>query len=434
MVVALTGPSPETEREGRMTTDASHAAGEAHGLGAALESLVESTGAAAGWVGWRDAGDRLVFPLARGEIHESWLRLQQGRAGPWGFEVGSGPVLLNDLPSLPEPAPPLRNLLCAPLGTERPAGAALVLANKPEAFTAQDAAVAGALARCMAKHLSLAGAETDALPATLWRRVLDRAGVGALVVDESGTLRYASAAWLGWSGFRAEDLVDRPAPFPFWVRAADLAAAGGPLPPDALPFRRRDGSALWCRMDLLAEDCGGRRLTAAILHPVLPSGPTTAKGEGIARTPAADWLALLLHPAGGIDFWNERWEERTGLASGEMQGSGSEMVLDWLFPRQDERERVADWLQQSPPRSGQFVLEVVTPAGRLPQVCTFLPTGGAAGRPPRWLLLLGAAPAEGPPPGEPAADVPETLRLDTSSTPHGPHPKSERPAPRPPRP
>jgi PAS domain-containing protein len=404
-----------------MTTDNPRAGGDPRGLGAALESLLESTGAAAGWVGWRAADDRLVFPLARGAVHESWLLLQQGRAGPWGFEVRPGPVLLNDLPPLPAPAAPLHNLLCQPLGTERPTGAELVLANKPDGFTAQDAAVAGALARFMARQLGTG--EDERLPAALWRHMLDRAGVGALVLDEGGTLLHASATWLDWSGFRAEEIVGRPAPFPFWVSAADLAAARGPLPPDALPFRRRDGSALWCRMDLLTEECAGRRITAAILHPILPASP--------AARPATDWLALLLHPSGGIDFWDERWQERTGLAAGETHGSGSEMVLDWLFPRQAERERVADWLQQTLPRGGQFVLEVLTPDGARPHLCTFLPVG-AGDRPPRWLLLVGAAPAEAAPAAGRAAGLPETVRLDASSDPRGPHPKGERSsAPRP---
>ncbi len=403
-----------------MTTDDSHAAG----LGAALESLLESTGAAAGWVGWRDAGGRLVFPLARGAVHESWLLLQQGRAGPWGFEVRGGPVLLNDLPPLPAPAAPLHNLLCLPLETDRPAGAALVLVNKPDGFTAQDAAIGGAVARLMAKQLSSGGEKGEMLPGGLWRRVLDRAGVGALVVDEGGTLLYASAAWLDWSGCRAEDCVGRPAPFPFWVSAADLAAAGGPLPPDALPFRRRDGSALWCRMDPVTENWAGRRLTAAVLHPVLPSSPP-------ARPAAADWLALLLHPSGGIDFWDERWQARTGLAAGETQGCGSEMVLDWLFPRQAERERVADWMHRTPPRGGQFVLEVMVPHGARPHLCTFLP----AGTPPRWLLLVGEAPPESPPRTGQAEEVPDTIRLDTSSDPRGPHPRGTySPAPPPPQP
>src|SRR5262249_33415359 len=152
----------------------------------------------------------------------------------------------------------LRNLLCCPLGVEHPPGAAVVAVNKPGGFTAQDAAVAGSLARCMGKQLAT-GPATDDL--NLWRRVGDRAGGAVLVVDEGGTLRDASAAWLDWTGFRAEEVVGRPAPFPFWVSAGDLAAAGGALPADALPFRRRDGSPLWCRMDAATEDVRGRRLT-----------------------------------------------------------------------------------------------------------------------------------------------------------------------------
>src|SRR5262249_3126034 len=85
-------------------------------LDEALESVRQFIGAAAGWVCLHDTGAGLTFPVRRGEVSESWLRLQQGRESVWGYAVREGPTLLNDLrPWAVLGEPPLQNLLSCPL-------------------------------------------------------------------------------------------------------------------------------------------------------------------------------------------------------------------------------------------------------------------------------------------------------------------------------
>jgi hypothetical protein len=111
----------------------------------------------------------------------------------------------------------------------------------------------------------------------------------------------------------------------------------------------------------------------------------------LSSTPLPEWLPLLLEEGGGVEGWGPDWEERTGLAARDVDGSRSELVLDWLFPQQRDRDRVADSFHQPQPTSGQFILDVTTPGGSRPMACTFLPLplaeSTAACR--RWLLLVG---------------------------------------------
>jgi PAS domain S-box-containing protein len=474
-------------------------------LGEALEGLLELTGATAGWVGLRGTAGRLSFPARRGEVADRWLALQQAPDGAWGFVVREGPTLLNDLRPLPPlGAPPLRNLLSCPLGPE-PAAGHVVLANKPTGFTSADAAVLQGASHLMSRALARAGPPAEPLPPGLGR-ALDRAAAGALVLDDGGAILFANAAWLGWTGFGAAELVGRAPPYPFWVSHRDLAAAGEAArpPADALPFRRRDGSLLWCRTEAAREEWQGRPLALVFLRraeaapaaPPLPAdalpfgvaltdargrvawanaalarllGGATAAGEplrdrlppaaaaaleqvlrdpdnaapgrmgfltlprpegplavgwlaaprpegpgfllaltadaegfpvaaaGTAQGPAAPlprggWLALGLRAGEGAQLWDERWERLTGLTADDLSGVPCETVLDWLFPLQRDRERVADWLHEPGRGGGQAVLEVLTPAGGRPMLCTLLPvSAGPAGGPqaPGWLLLAG---------------------------------------------
>jgi signal transduction histidine kinase len=477
-------------------------------LGDALDGLLEFTGAMAGWIGLRETSGRLAFPVRRGAFPDTWLTLQQAQGTVWGFEVREGPTLLNDIhPLLAMGEPPLANLLSCPLGAGSVRGH-VVLANKPHGFTSHDSAVLQAVAHLMQKwlgHLPTVAPGPVEQPAPLWQRVLDRASEGIVVLDANSTLVYANATWMAWTGFSTEEIFGRPAPFPFWVSHRELATIGGlssVMPTGALPFRRKNQSLFWCRVETVVEQHEGHRLTIASLYPVpprpgataerevrptalpllleelpfgvaltdregqvvwgnpaldrlapgpagplrarfaapsaaalerlvrdpgravpgqagslilqrdggsltaawlaigLPGGPgflfaLTDDPEGFALTqgtgegqlglalPRADWLALLLRPAGEIGLWGERWEKLTGLSGQDLHGVRGEVVLDWLFPRQRDRDLVADWLHQASRQGNQAVLDVVTRTGSRPMLCTLLPA------PEAWLLLVG---------------------------------------------
>jgi PAS domain S-box-containing protein len=478
-------------------------------LAEALESLLEFTGATAGWIGLPGPDGRLTFPARRGAVPDDWLTLQRAEGRVWGFAVREGPTLLNDLRGLqPLGIGGLENLLSCPIGPGQSPRGYVVLANKPHGFTSHDAAVLQGVAHVIAKGLDR---KTEAVPASLLRRVLDHIDAGVLVVDAAGTLVFANAKWLEWTGFAYDEIVGKPAPFPFWLSHRELATASarpGGGPAGTLPFRRRDNSLLWCRVVSPAPDSAGGGLTAALLHPAgatttgeraiagalpleldgLPFGvilmdrtgrvllsnataerllpraspggllrdrvdPTSAAAleqltrdagraepgsmgqivlrdagrnitalwlavglpdsvgflfalsddpagfpvmdsPGEARPAAAvavDWLALLLHPGTEVGFWDERWERLTGLSVDDVRGVRSDLVLDWLFPRQRERNLVADWLHEAHRRGGQAVLEVLTRSGGRPMLCTLLPVipAGTDGRHPHWLLLVG---------------------------------------------
>jgi PAS domain S-box-containing protein len=495
-------PTPDPERTGGLDSPD-------RSLGEALESLLEFTGATAGWVGLQSAGGPLRFPARCGAVADDWLALQRAEGRVWGFAVREGPTLLNDLRGLaPFGIAALSNILSCPLGPSAAARGYVVLANKPHGFTSHDASVLQGSAHLMTKRLNR---ELEALPGPLLRRVIDRINTGVLVVDNSGTLVYANSTWLSWTGFSLEELSGKPAPFPFWVSHRELANAGGrPVgaTSGALPFRRRDESTFWCRVDTLPADADSRGLTVALLHrahsvapqersaPIslplrldhlplglaltdragrliwsnamltnllpreaadgllrervdassaaalerllrdssraesgrmgslvlhdtgraltafwiaveLAEGPgflfaLTDDPEGFPLTgapaearaigpPAVDWLALLLQPGTEVGFWDERWERLTGLAGSDLGGVRSDLVLDWLFPRQRDRNLVADWIHDPRRRGGQAILDVLTRSGGRPMLCTFLPLvqSGPGGRHDHWLLLTG---------------------------------------------
>jgi PAS domain-containing protein len=379
-------------------------------LGETLDALLELTGAAAGWVSVAGPGGRLAFPVRRGAVPEAWLALQQGRAGAWGVAVRGGPSLVNDLPPLPELGePPLHNLLACPFRRGGAPAGHLVLGNKPGGFTSYDAVAVQAGAALLGKRLDRAGPA----PAALLRRILDRLDEGVLALDEAGRLVFANATWGRWTGFDPADLLGRPPPFPFWVGVQELARGRGPGPglkgqlPElkgihqtsfALPFRHRDEAVCWYRGETVTEEAEGRRVRLVFLRP-LAGGPPAAEAKPAAAEPAKDGataappdgaeaLPLLFRPDGSVDFWDERWLRLTGLAAEDVAGARGGLILDWLFPRQRDRDFVADLLfrpaSEGPRRDTQAVLEIAGPAGGQPFLCTFLQVGE---RPANWLLL-----------------------------------------------
>lgn len=372
-------------------------------LSGLLQSALEFLGAAAGWIGLQDAGGGLTFPVRAGTLSGGWLLWQQGYGSVWGFTVDSEPALLNDLKTgaaLGEP--PLRNLLSCPLIHNKEIMGHVALANKAQGFTAEDARVLQGLAYHMVRQLSRrqTPSGTAIELSAVWRRILDRAAEGILLLDESGALIYANAAWLRWTGFGAEELLGRTAPFPFWLSQQDLVQALGAAPANALPFRRRDQSLFWCYLETATEQWGDHLVTVAFLQqaaelPPIHSASEQDSGETIRaeplRFPKPDWLLLLLNLDSGVEGWDARWEQRTGLSSRDVHGSRTELVLDWLFPQQHDRDRVADCFHHPRSSGCQLVLELAASEGSRPMLCTFLPISSrrAAAVPRRWLLLAG---------------------------------------------
>lgn len=374
-----------------------------------LLSALDFLGADAGWIGLQDNGGRLTFPVRAGAVSDSWLPWQQGYGGVWGFTVGGEPALLNDLKSAAALGdPPLRNLLSCPLIHNKQILGHAALANKAQGFTSSDAVVLQGFAHHMIRLLGRRRAPAAATIelSAVWRRILDRAAEGVLLLDESGALIYANAVWLDWTGFHAEELIGQKAPFPFWVRQQDLVqalAAAPAAPARALPFRRRDQSLFWCLLESAAEQWGEQLVTIAFLRQtaempppaalIKPNGTTRADGCELPslRLPQPDWLPLLLDLDNGIEGWDENWQERTGLSANDMQDSRTVLVLDWLFPQQHDRDRVFDCFHVPHSPGCQLVLEVVVPHGSRPMLCTFLPlpSRNGAAVPRRWLLLIG---------------------------------------------
>jgi PAS domain S-box-containing protein len=370
-----------------------------------LLSGLEFIGAAAGWIGLQDAGG-WNFPVRIGAFSDSWLPWQQGHGTLWGFTINDETAVLNDLDVGPKNGdPPLRNLLSSPLIQNKQIVGHIALANKTQSFAAEDAVVLRGLAHHSVRLLGRG--RTPINISAAWRRILDHAAEGILLLEESGVLIYANAAWLAWTGFCAEELLGQTAPFPFWVSQHELVQALSRTPAafaGALPFRRRDQSLFWCEVELDKQPYDDQLLTIAFLRqtpaPQHGEPAALAAGYGVqhphpaanaASSPSLDWLPLLLDLDHGIEGWEARWQERTGLSVCDVKDSRCELVLDWLFPQQQDRNCVADCFHQSSPKGCQLILEVVAPNGSRPMLCTLipLPTATATAVPRRWLLLAG---------------------------------------------
>src|SRR5262249_38868482 len=154
---------------------------------------------------------------------------------------------------------------------------------------------------------SLPEGRAPGISPTVWQRVLDRVSEGILVVDHTGTLLFANATWASWTGFSAEELRQRPAPFPFWISHHDLVGdpwalvlnLGHPEPgtglPQApaggqglscLPFQQRDQTVFWCQVELAHEQIEGRSVTIASLRR-LPARMAPASAASTEPRPEA---------------------------------------------------------------------------------------------------------------------------------------------------
>jgi PAS domain S-box-containing protein len=252
-------------------------------LGLNLEALLEFLHAASGWIGLKDNDERLGFPIRRGNVSESWLKLHGGQEYPWGFAVREGPTLLNSLPAWPAlGAIQIDNLLTCPIGADSESRGHVAVANKPGGFSSQDAAVVQAVAHLMARQLATPacanarGASSSDLP----HQVFDRAEEGVFITDDRGTLVYANPRWIEWTGFPPEELLEQRPPYSFWISHRHLGAlhSSGSLDPDGrlrmeakgnpavVPFRRADDSIFWCQLETTSAEWSGRRWVVAWLR------------------------------------------------------------------------------------------------------------------------------------------------------------------------
>jgi PAS domain S-box-containing protein len=379
-------------------------------------SGLEFLGAQAGWIGLQETGG-LTFPVRVGAFSDTWLPLHRTQGSVWGFTINDETEVLNDLGIASKRGnPPLCNLLSCPLIHDEHLLGHVALANKAHGFTPQDAFALQGLAYHVVRLLSRRRSPEHSsivLPAA-WRVLLDRSAEGILLLDKSGVLIHANATWLRWTGFREEELLGRTAPFPFWVSQHDLAQALSAAPAadaGALPFLRRDQSLFWCVVKTTEQLWDDHLITLSFLRQTASPSPAAAaptfssheadkvgacdgmatENSFLVRWPSLDCQPLLLDLDHGIEGWEARWEERTGLSMRDVEGSRCELVLDWLFPQQHDRNRVADCLYHPRSTGYQLVLQVASPAGSRPMACTFLPLPAQTTTtgPRRWLLLVG---------------------------------------------
>jgi PAS domain-containing protein len=358
---------------------------------------LDLTGATAGWIGLaRPRG--LTIAARRGEFSDSWLTFQQGNSTAWGFELGDAPTLLNDLPPLPLLGEPgLRNLLSSPLQDVDGVRGQVVLANKSTGFTSHDAVVLQTAAHLLVRQF--AANTSIELPPELYHRLVECVEQGVVVVNQTGRLVYANSAWARWTGFAREELMYRTPPFPFWVSYRELAGMNAST--RLVPFRHRDQTMFWCEIDTFAHHCANDVLTVTLLRrvpepdvrhvssaiemsrqTVADSLPVAAAAD-VPHWCGADWLVLLVYPDRAIEFWNERWERLTGFSSSDLCGVSGDVVLDWLFPQQRDRNFVADLLHRPNREAAQASLEVAGRNQSQSLLCTFLPLTH-----PAWLLLV----------------------------------------------
>ena len=501
-----------------------------------LTSLMQFTGAKAAWVGVIQDDGRLVFPAALGEFTSDWLTKQQGIQSIWGFSFRErSPTLLNDLAQVPGFGKPrLRNILSSPIFWAEEVAGQIVLANKTAGFTSHDASVVQAMAHLVGGHLSTHRREQTETALEKLAGIfsaLDNLEDGVVAFEPGAEILFANTSFLNWSGFEKNELVGQLPPYPFWIshRALHSLARDDSFPPwvDAiqreesslfLPFRKKDDSIFWCRIQSLSEKIGEGAISLVILRkpdqaseaasspplkqqllaafenfleqlpfaavltdekgkmsranlPFLaqfsphcpvsgkhlsdyfscsPSadfgGPFLALGSihqsasfgslnlvplgssAITGSLAAFWvktapappgyfvclsdnwtaycpsekgaieeesnkvqppsagLVLSIHPGREIDLWDKRWESLTGLNRSDLTGVPIELVLDWIFPVQADRNKVADLLHETSPPGVPMVLEVLTRMGSRPFRCTWLPVEGKEGR--HWIVLF----------------------------------------------
>jgi PAS domain-containing protein len=116
----------------------------------------------------------------------------------------------------------------------------------------------------------------------------------------------------------------------------------------------------------------------------------------------AEGLPLLLREGAEVGFWDDRWERLTGLRHMDLAGVPSEVVLDWLFPHQRDREAVADLLHHPARLPGQFLLRIAGSNGGRSLHCAFFPVGSGSGQEAALVPL----PVAGDPQGQsPRADA-----------------------------
>src|SRR5262249_46785150 len=155
------------------------------------------------------------------------------------------------------------------------------------------------------------------------------------VAGQSGRLLFANAAFLEWTGFSKEELVGALPPYPFWISHRSLYSLAQPrasspwssqeeqeAPLSYFPFRKKDGTVMWCRMEAASEELGKTAITVVFLHRMSDKSLTREAPVIVPERLVEEFphLVLSVQPAGEIDFWDDRWEAATGLKKADLVG------------------------------------------------------------------------------------------------------------------
>jgi PAS domain S-box-containing protein len=220
-------------------------------------------------------------------------------------------------------------------------------------------------------------------PPTLWTSVADRLPFAAALTDGQGHL-----VWLNdlgrklWEAAPSESQRGRRFQDGFAVSSAalleDLFRGGASASTSCgrLILEPRTGvkGEAWVAYWLALPAGGFLFAWCDDWEALCPPDEWAAEWRRALSRPVSNWLALVLRPGRELVWWDERWGRLTGLATADLGGVACEVALDWLFPRQLDRDFIADLLHQpaNRPPAAQAVLHVVSSGGSRPKLCTFL--------------------------------------------------------------
>lgn len=339
-----------------------------------LHTLLEQTGAKAGWLAEPTAGGGNQVIVQAGAVEESWLRVGPVSSGGWGIRFENSPIAWNDPARLPWAAEPLpQNLLIQVLADQQ---AFLVLANKTGQFKAEDERALVTAARLVEGLRTHFADPASALSSdSLARCLCEHTESGLTIHAADGQLLFANTRWCEWTGFALEELCLCRPPLPFWVTPQDLAALSpSAIPtslqsptraPGCLPFRHRNHSLFWCQMETAVVRGERRQLTVCFYRrwPDRRSETSIVGDAGSFQAVLDQWPhALALTDRSGCLLWGNDAFRRDVLQAevspGQPLASGFEPASAAVL------ERIIRQSGEFPtPNAGQCCLKRLTASG-----------------------------------------------------------------------